>query len=115
LNRGPLVFLIVGMVMGGTSTPTAPTPAVAAAPVVTTVAVAPAECGKALDGASKFMTAVGVEHGAMGAAFTKAASSGDVVLMTSEITMAVNTLDAEMKADSPTMIAAAQVCRAAMK
>lgn len=51
----------------------------------------------------------------MGAAFTKAASSGDVVLMTSEITMAVNTLDAEMKADSPTMIAAAQVCRAAMK
>ena len=118
------VAVILALTIGaagatGSSNAAAPDPTVTvtAAPVTKTVTVtqAPAECGTAIGGAAKFMTAVGAEHGAMGAAFTKAGSTGDVVTMTAEITAAVNTLDAEMKADSPAMIAAAQVCRAAIK
>jgi hypothetical protein len=118
------VAVILALTIGaaGASGSSTATTAAESVPAVTVtgpapapVTQAPAECGTAIDGAAKFATAVGAEHGAMGAAFTKAGSTGDVVTMTAEITAAVNTLNAEMKADSPAMIAAAQVCRAAIK
>ena len=106
------LFLIVGMVMGGSSAPPPRTVTVAGPATVTTVA--PAECGTALDLASKFMLAVAAEHKALGEAFIQVGASGDMGTMAAQITAAENTLNAEMTADQPGMIAAAQVCRAAM-
>ena len=119
------VAVILAMTIGaagasGSSNAAAPVSTVtvagpAPAPVVKTVASAPAECGTALDFAAQFMTAISTEHTAMGAAFTKAGKDGDITAMASAVTAAVTAANDTITTITTPMTAAAQVCRAAIK
>jgi hypothetical protein len=119
-----VVFFAMGASGGGSASTATPTPAVTvtvagpapAAEVVTkTVAEAPAECGKALDLAGKFVAAVSSEHTAMGAAFGQASKDGDIDAMATGVTDAIKIVTDATDEISGPMGAATAVCRAAIK
>jgi hypothetical protein len=100
---------------GSSAAPASVVTVTAPAPEPVTVTQAPAECGTALDFASEFMKDVGAEHTALGDAFVKAGQDGDMLTMASTVTGVEKTLNDQMTTMTSPMVAAAQVCRAAIK